>query len=57
MIVFGTLRAGEEAGGILYRGTLEECRSYTRTLNLAAYYDLNICEDNGVIAERIVTHN
>ena len=57
MVVFGTLRKGEEAGNIIFRGTLEECRSYTRTLDQAVYYDLNICEDNGTIAERIVTHN
>lgn len=54
MVVFGTLKIGEEAGNILFTGTLEECQDYVRKLNHFDYYELNICEDNGKIAERYV---
>lgn len=57
MVVFGTLKVGEEAGNILFTGDLDQCREYAYGLDLSKYYDLDICEDNGKVTERIVIPN
>ena len=54
MVVFGTLKVGEEAGNILFTGNLDQCREYAKELNHSDYYELSICEDNGIIKEKIV---
>lgn len=54
MIVFGTLKIGEEAGNILFKGNAEDCVKYSESLDCSVYYDLHICSDDGVIMERIV---
>lgn len=54
MVVFGTLKIGEEVGNILFRGDLEECRQYSDSLERSTYYDLHICSDDGTIVEKIV---
>ena len=57
MLVYVTLKA-EEAGKVLFNGDLEACQDYASGLNdaeKANFYDLHICEDNGVIFERIIT--
>ena len=54
MVVFGTLKVGEEAGKILFEGDLDQCREYAGKLDQSKYYELSICEDNGVIKEKIV---
>jgi len=54
MVVFGTLKVGEEAGNILFTGDLDHCREYAGTLDKEKYYELSICEDNGIITEKIV---
>ena len=57
MVVFGTLKVGEEAGNILFEGDQDQCREYADGLDHSQYYDLAICQDNGIIAERIVIPN
>lgn len=52
MFVFGTLKT-EEVGEILYMGDFEECLNYAKNLDLRKFYDLSICEVNGVIIENI----
>lgn len=54
MVVFGTLKVGEEAGNILFTGDLDQCREYADGLDHSEYYELSICQDNGVITEKIV---
>lgn len=54
MVVFGTLKT-ENSGKILFRSEdIEECRKYANSLDDKEYYELSICEDNGIIKERIV---
>ena len=53
MVLYGHLKT-EEVGNIIYSGTKEECENHAKTLDLNDYYSLNICQDNGVIDERIV---
>ena len=54
MVVFGTLKVGEEAGNVLFTGDLDHCREYAGGLDKSKYYELSICEDNGIITEKIV---
>ena len=56
MIVYGILRRAE-VGSILFSGSLKECREFVREnekLDLDDYYSVNICEDNGIIVERVL---
>lgn len=55
MVVFGTLKIGEEVGNILFQGDMEDCKKYSDRLDLSIYYDLHICLDDGIILERIVS--
>lgn len=57
MVVFGTLKVGEEAGNILFTGDLDQCREYAGKLNHSDYYELSICQDDGIITEKIVIPN
>lgn len=55
MIIYATNRIGEGAS-TLFDGSLEECRDFLKEndkLDLNDYDTVNICEDNGVIVERI----
>lgn len=57
MVVFATLRS-EESGKALFTGTPEACRDYIRILdNKNNYESLNLCQDNGEIVERAISHN
>ena len=53
MVLYGHLKK-EEVGNIIYDGSKEECENFAKTLDLDDYYSLNICQDNGIIDERIV---
>jgi len=56
MIVYGILR-GAEVGTTLFDGSLKECREFVRDdekLDLDDYYSVNICEDNGIIIEKVL---
>lgn len=56
MIVYGILRRAE-VGSILFSGSLKECREFVREdekLDLDDYYSVNICEDNGIIIEKVL---
>lgn len=53
MVLYGHLKT-KEVGNIIYSGTKEECENHAKTLDLNDYYSLDICQDNGVIDERIV---
>lgn len=56
MIVYGILRRAE-VGSILFSGSLKECREFVRDdekLDLDDYYSVNICEDNGIIIEKVL---
>ena len=55
MAVFGSLR-NERVGNILYKGNLEECQAYAKSLNMKDYYELSICRDDGTIFTRLVVH-
>ena len=55
MVVFGRTKE-ERAGNILFQGTLEECQEYAAVLNPFDFDMLSICEDNGVIKEKIVEY-
>lgn len=57
MVVFGTLKTGEESGNILFTGDLDQCREYTDGLDHSEYYELSICQDDGTITEKIVIPN
>lgn len=55
MIVWGTLK-GTNVGGEFYQGDLEDCQAYVNDhLDKNDFSDLDICQDNGEIIERIVT--
>lgn len=47
MIVYGNDK-------ILFKGTLEQCRAWCKSAVPADYDSLNICEDSGMIAFRLV---
>ena len=56
MIVYGV--TNEDKGIDLFKGSLEDCRDFAKDndkLDLANYYSVNICKDNGEIVERIKT--
>ncbi len=55
MVVFATSKTKKpnESGEILFKGTLIECRNYCNTLPKDTYEGIHICEDNGIIKERI----
>ena len=57
MVVFGTLKVGENAGNILFTGNLDQCREYVNRLDHSKYYELSICQDDGIITEKIVIPN
>lgn len=52
MIVDGMKRT-ENVGETLFTGTFEECIDFCKSLNLAEFYDLHICEENGLIRKYI----
>ena len=56
MVVFGRLNV-EKFGNILFKGDLDQCREYAGKLHHYEYDSLNICQDNGIIVERIVIPN
>ena len=59
MVVFATLDSAraDETGKALYTGSLEECRRYTAAMKYKELYcSINICEDNGIIRERVKCH-
>lgn len=56
MVIFGTLKSTRptETGSILFEGELEACRNFLEQLNKDDFENLNICEDNGTIFERVI---
>lgn len=55
MVVFGR-RKIERAGSVLFRGELDQCREYVGELTQSDYDTLDICENDGRIAERIILY-
>lgn len=53
MIVYGV--TNEDKGIDLFDGSIEECREFLKDKDLANFYSVNICKDNGEIVERIKT--
>lgn len=57
MEIYGTLTR-DEVGKSLFKGDLDECRIKIKELMedpFLSFADLNICEDNGIIAERYIS--
>lgn len=52
-MVVEALRKGEEVSRSLFEGTMQQCRDFVATLHPEQFYTVDICEDNGIIAERI----
>lgn len=55
MVVFGRTKR-EQAGNILFTGDPEQCREYAAALDPLDFDMLSICEDNGIIREKIVVY-
>ncbi len=53
MIVHGMKRT-EEIGNDLFSGSLEECMEYCKELAPSEFYDLSICEDNGITTKNLI---
>lgn len=54
MLVYGQIKHTADMIE-LFSGTNEECREYISKQDLNDYENLNLDEDNGIIAERIVS--
>jgi hypothetical protein len=54
MVVYGTPK-NADCGGILFRGDVQECREFAWELDKTEWYSVSICEDDGRIAEYVVS--
>ena len=55
MIIFATLKTADVGEEVFY-GTHDECRAYVAAMSQddrAAYDSIHICENNGIIVDRI----
>jgi hypothetical protein len=55
MIVYGTLKS-EDAGNVLFKGNMEECKTFVKGLVPDDYDSLNIDQENGVIEKRYIVN-